>query len=128
MRVSPDFERRQGHMKGIEQIKNVAVIGTGTRGPGIAQIFAQSHLKVTLYDIQEEQLGKARRAIENNLKTFTDQGLLTSKEAKETQTRITPTSNLKEAAQAADFVLEAVPEVLDIKKSVFDSLESLCSP
>jgi len=114
-------------MKGIEQIKNVAVIGTGTMGPGIAQIFAQSHLKVTLYDIQEEQLGKARRAIENNLKTFTDQGLLTSKEAKETQGRITSTSNLKEAAQAADFVLEAVPEVLEIKKSVFDSLESICS-
>jgi 3-hydroxyacyl-CoA dehydrogenase len=114
-------------MKGIEQIKNVAVIGTGTMGPGIAQIFAQSNLKVTLYDIQEEQLGKARRAIENNLKTFTDQGLLTSKEAKETQDRIASTSNLKEAAQAADFVLEAVPEVLDIKKSVFDSLESLCS-
>jgi len=115
-------------MKMMEQIQNVAVIGTGTMGPGIAQIFSQSGLKVILYDIKVEQLEKATQAIQNNLKTFVGTGSITSKEAEETRQRITTTSNLKEAAQSADFVLEAVPEVLDIKKSVFSELDRLCPP
>ena len=115
-------------MKMIEQIQNVAVIGTGTMGPGIAQIFSQSGLKVLLYDIKVEQLEKATQTIQNNLKTFVGTGSITSKEAEETRQRITTTSNLKEAAQAADFVLEAVPEVVDIKKSVFSELDRLCPP
>ena len=115
-------------MRTVDRIQKVAVIGTGTMGPGISQIFAQSGLKVILYDIQEEPLVKAHRAIENNLKTFLDRGILTPAEARETQERITSTSSLTEAVQAADFVLEAVPEVLDIKKSVFQSLDRLCPP
>jgi 3-hydroxyacyl-CoA dehydrogenase len=115
-------------MKTIEQIKNVAVIGTGTMGPGIAQVFSQGGLNVLLYDIKVEQLEKATQNIQSNLKTFVETGYLTSKEADETRRRISSTSNLKEAAQAADFVLEAVPEVLDIKRSVFNELDRLCPP
>jgi 3-hydroxyacyl-CoA dehydrogenase len=115
-------------MKVIEQIQNVAVIGTGTMGPGIAQIFSQSGLKVILYDIKVEQLEKATQTIQNNLKTFVGTGSITSKEAEETCQRITTSSNLKESAQAADFVLEAVPEVLDVKKSVFSEIDRLCPP
>lgn len=115
-------------MKAIEQIQKVAVIGTGTMGPGIAQIFSQSGLKVILYDINVDQLEKATQAIENNLKIFIKSGILTSQESNETRQRIVSTSNLKEAAQVSDFVLEAVPEVLDIKRSVFNTLDSLCPP
>jgi 3-hydroxybutyryl-CoA dehydrogenase len=113
-------------MRSVDRIQQVAVIGTGTMGPGISQIFAQSGLKVIMYDIQEEALIKARSAIENNLKIFRDEGILTPAEAGEAQERIAFTASLTEAVQTADFVLEAVPEVLDIKKSVFQSLDSRC--
>ena len=115
-------------MRSVEQIQNVAVIGTGTMGPGIAQIFAQGGLKVVLYDINKDQLEKASKAIQNNLNIFQETGFLTSKEADEVRKRIVSTSSLEEATQKADFVLEAVPEVLDIKKSVFQTLEGLCPP
>jgi 3-hydroxybutyryl-CoA dehydrogenase len=115
-------------MRSVEQIQNVAVIGTGTMGPGIAQIFAQGGLKVVLYDIKKDQLEKASKAIQNNLNIFQEVGFLTSKEADEVRKRIISTSSLEEATQKADFVLEAVPEVLDIKKSVFQALEGLCPP
>lgn len=113
-------------MRSVEQIRNVTVIGTGTMGPGIAQVFAQSGLKVVLYDIKEEQLEKASMAIRNNLGVFQEMGSITQKEADEVRERITSTSNLEEAAKRADFVLEAVPEVLEIKKSVFQTLDGLC--
>ena len=115
-------------MRSAEQIQNVAVIGTGTMGPGIAQIFAQGGLKVALYDIEEEQLEKASKAIQNNLKVFQEMGFLTLKEVDEARERITSTSNLEEAAKRADFVLEAVPEILEIKKSVLQTLDDLCPP
>jgi 3-hydroxyacyl-CoA dehydrogenase len=115
-------------MKSVEQIKKVAVIGTGTMGPGIAQIFSQGGLKVILYDIKEDQLEKASKAIQNNLKIFQETGFLSSKEADEVRRRIISTSSLEEAAKKADFVLEAVPEVLDIKKSVYQTLDDLCPP
>jgi 3-hydroxyacyl-CoA dehydrogenase len=113
-------------MRTIGRINNVAVIGTGTMGPGIAQIFSQSGLKVILHDIKAEQLEKATKTIQTNLKTFVESGSLTSKEAEATLQRITSTSNLEEAARISDFVLEAVPEVLDIKKSIFKELDRLC--
>jgi len=115
-------------MKPVEQIKNVAVIGTGTMGPGIAQIFSQGGLEVVLYDIKEDQLTKALEAIQKNLNIFRETGFLTSKEVEEVRKKITSTSNLEEAVKRVDFVLEAVPEVLDIKKSVFQALDSLCPP
>ena len=102
-------------MKSVGQIQNVAVIGTGTMGPGIAQIFAQGGLKVVLYDIKEDQLEKASKAIQNNLKIFQETGFLTSKEVDEVRKRILSTSNLDEAVKKADFVLEAVPEILTLE-------------
>jgi 3-hydroxyacyl-CoA dehydrogenase len=83
-------------------------------------------LKVILHDIKAEQLEKATKTIQTNLKTFVESGSLTSKEAEATLQRITSTSNLEEAARISDFVLEAVPEVLDIKKSIFKELDRLC--
>jgi 3-hydroxyacyl-CoA dehydrogenase len=115
-------------MRSVEQIQSVAVIGTGTMGPGIAQIFSQGGLEVVLYDIKEDQLAKASDAIQKNLDIFRETGFLTSKEVDEVRKRITSSSNLEEAVKKADFVLEAVPEVLDIKKSVFQVLDGLCPP
>jgi len=115
-------------MKTLDQINHVAVIGTGTMGLGIAQVFSQSGLSVVLYDIKEEQIEKALKSIENNLRIFVDSGSLTSKETELILKRITWTSNLEEIARISDFVLEAVPEVLEIKKSVFNELDRLCTP
>jgi 3-hydroxyacyl-CoA dehydrogenase len=97
-------------------------------GPGIAQVFSQGGLGVVLYDIKEDQLTKASEAIQKNLNIFRETGFLTSKEVDEVRKRITSTSNLEAAVKKADFVLEAVPEVLDIKKSVFQALDGLCPP
>lgn len=113
-------------MRSLEQIQTVAVIGTGTMGPGIAQIFAQGGLGVVLYDIKKEQLEKASRVIQGNLRLFQEMGSLSTREVEEVQKRISSTSDFEEAAKRADFVLEAVPEVVEIKRSVFRALDELC--
>ena len=113
-------------MRSAEEIKRVAMIGTGTMGPGIAQVFAESGLDVVLYDVKEDQLEKASKAIQSNLKVFEGAGILTGRESDEIRGRIASTANLEGAVQKADFVIEAVPEVLDIKRSVFEKLDHLC--
>jgi len=107
-------------------MKNIAVIGSGTMGNGIAHVFAQSGYEVTLIDISQEQLDKAIGTIEKNLDRLLAKERITLENKETTLGKITTHTNT-EAASDADLVIEAATENSDIKLAIFKSLDSICN-
>ena len=112
----------------LSQIKKIAVIGSGIMGHGIGQTFARGGYDVTLNDISDELLDKALKQIRKNLDTFIEFGITTQDAAKEALSRIQTKTALKEAVKDADFVVEALPEVMDLKKRFFKELDEHSPP
>jgi 3-hydroxybutyryl-CoA dehydrogenase len=112
----------------LSQIKRVAIIGAGIMGHGFAQIFAQKGYPVFLYDVDGAILEKALKRIESNLDTFIENGLLRKKEKGLVLNRITRITDLEAAVRNVDFVLEAVPEIMDLKKEIFKKLDRFAPP
>jgi 3-hydroxybutyryl-CoA dehydrogenase len=108
------------------QIKNIGVIGAGIMGHGIAQTFALGGYDVILSDISDEILQKAIQQIRSNLDIFVEFGITTPEAAKEALRKIKTTKDLKEAVKEADFVTEALPEILDLKKQFYKDLDRYC--
>lgn len=111
----------------LDEIKKVAIIGSGTMGAGIGLCFAQAGLEVSLYDIKTEQLDLALRRIEKSQDVQVKEGILSSSETAGAQQRISITTDLTQAIEGSEFILEAVPEILELKQQLFKRLESLCT-
>ncbi len=109
-------------------IKKVAVIGTGTMGPGIAQVFAQHEIAVQIFDIDPEQLQKARETLGANLSLVEQAGMLSDTGAAKIQNRIQDAASLADAVLDADLVLEVIPEVMDLKTKLLGELDEICGP
>ena len=106
-------------------ISKVAVIGSGTMGTGIAQVSAQAGYEVKLQDIDENALQKALVTIEKSLERGVERQKLTSKQKEETLKRIRTTAGLKETAQDADLIVEAIFEDLELKRKLFQELDNI---
>lgn len=106
-------------------VKHIAVIGSGLMGSGIAHVSAQAGFKVSLYDINQEQLEKAKRTIEINLNKGVEINKITEDTKRKALENIHLTTDLAEATKGVDFVIEAVPEKLDLKIDVFKKLDEL---
>jgi 3-hydroxybutyryl-CoA dehydrogenase/5-formyl-3-hydroxy-2-methylpyridine 4-carboxylate dehydrogenase len=105
--------------------RKVAVIGSGTMGPGMAATFARQGFETTLFDIKPEQLEKARGAVDFVYTTLTNGGFMTTEEAYAGRGRLTYTDDLATALDGAEFVVETVPERKDIKQQVYRDIEAL---
>ena len=105
--------------------RKVAVIGSGTMGPGMAATFARQGYETSLFDIKPEQLEKAKGAVDFVYTTLTNGGFMTAEEADAGRGRLTYTDDLAAALNGADFVVETVPERRDIKQQVYQQIESL---
>ncbi len=114
--------------KKIDNIKNIAVIGAGLMGHGIAQEFACAGYRVHLHDITEQQLNNARVQIGKNLTLLAENAVIKEISISATLQRIHTTTDLTAAAKTADFVVEAVSENLPLKQQIFEELDSLCQP
>jgi len=102
------------------EIKKVAVLGAGLMGHGIAQVAAQvAKYEVSLRDVKQEFLDNGMTMIKNSLQSFLKKGTLSEKEVEETLERIRPTLDLKEAVADADLIIEAAPENVELKKSLY---------
>jgi 3-hydroxyacyl-CoA dehydrogenase len=112
----------------VDQIKTIGVVGAGLMGHGIAQVFAQAGYKVLLNDVNQSLLDNGLSSIEADLKKLTQYGLLSVVEAKSAFPRVSPVLDLKEVGRAADFVVEAVTENVDIKRKVFSTLDESAPP
>ena len=108
-------------------MNKTAVIGSGTMGNGIAQVFAQHGWSVSLIDVSETALDKAVKTIRANLDRMIKKGTLTAAAAEEVPGRITTTSSL-DAARDASIVVEAASENMDLKFSLFQQLDQICAP
>jgi 3-hydroxybutyryl-CoA dehydrogenase len=108
------------------KINNIAVIGAGLMGSGIAQVCAQAGYRVNLNDIKEEFIDKGLSGIHKNLDKMVGKGKLDSGEAEQIQSRITTSTSLKDSAGEADVVIEAVIEKMDLKKDVYTQLDDIC--
>ena len=106
-------------------IKNVFVIGAGTMGNGITQVTAQAGYNVTMSDIKDEFIAKGMATIEKSLDRQVKKETIQESEKTEILARIKTTVDMKDAA-GADLVIEAAPEELSLKISIFKQLDEIC--
>ncbi len=105
--------------------EKITVLGAGTMGHGIAQLYAQAGYDVFLYDIKAEFLSNAVTRISTNLNMLIQEGVIGEKEKESALSCVFITTNLEEAVKDTIFVTEAASENLDIKFSLFNQLEEL---
>ncbi len=111
----------------IDGIKMVAVLGAGTMGNGIAQVFARAGYEVILRDVEERFLQRGMDTIGKNLDREVKKGKLAESEKVAVLARLKPMTDMN-AIAAADFVVEAVPEKLEIKRAVLTEADRLLRP
>ena len=104
-------------------MENIAVIGAGTMGNGIAHVFAQNGYKVNLIDISVEALDKAFKTIEKNLDRMLSKEKITTETKEKTLSNLHKITNLQEGVSNADLVVEAATENMDIKLSIFKEMD-----
>lgn len=113
----------------IEDIKSIGILGAGVMGNGIAQVFARSGYEVVLVDISDEIL---KKAIENikagpyGLKRLVEKGKMNEEEMEKCLSRI-KTSTSYESLKDVNFIIEAVPENLELKRKIFAQLDKICN-
>ncbi len=111
----------------IDSIKTVAVLGAGTMGNGIAHVFARAGYSVILRDVEQRFLDRGMETIAKNLDREVKKGKLTEAQKPEVLGRLKPVMDFA-AVAAADFVVEAVPEKLEIKQAVLTEADKLLRP
>jgi 3-hydroxybutyryl-CoA dehydrogenase len=111
----------------IDSIKTVAVLGAGTMGNGIAHVFARAGYSVILRDVEERFLQKGMETIVKNLDREVKKGKMPEAEKPAVLARLKPSTEMS-AIAAADFVVEAVPEKLELKRVVLAEADRLLRP
>ncbi len=109
-------------------MKNIAVVGSGTMGNGIAHVFAQYGYSVSLIDIAEEPLKKALATIDRNLSRQVEKGVITEETKKKALSSISTTTFLSEGLKDADLVIEAATESVDLKLKIFREIDEYTRP
>jgi len=108
------------------EIKEIGVLGAGIMGSGIAQVAAQSGFSVSMVDIEDDALKNGMEKIEGSLQRFKEKGKITQAEVNDTIARIRVSKDMAAGMGAVDIVIEAVPEILELKKQIFLHLDQVC--
>src|SRR5215210_4237870 len=103
---------------------DIAVVGAGTMGAGIAESAASAGLSVVMVDVREEALDRGRGTIEKDLERRVNRGRISEEERREVLGRVSATTGLEDCAAAA-VVVEAVVEDVEVKRKVFGDLEGV---
>lgn len=106
-------------------MKNIAVIGAGTMGNGIAHTFAQKGFKVNLVDISEKSLEKGMATISGNLDRMVAKETITEQDKQNTLSNITTFTQIEEGVKNTDLVVEAATENVDLKLKIFKQLDEV---
>ncbi len=109
-------------------IKNITVLGSGVMGHGIAQVSATAGYNVVLRDIKQEFLDKAMEKIKWSLDKLVSKEKISKEKRDEIFSRITPIVDLNDAVKNTELVIEVVPEIMDLKKSVYAELDKAAKP
>ena len=108
-------------------MKNIAVIGAGTMGNGIAHTFAQFGYNTNLIDISENSLEKGMNTISKNLDRMVTKEKITEEDKQTTLNNITTFTKISEGVKGVDLVVEAATENVELKLSIFEQLDELCA-
>lgn len=108
------------------EIKKICVLGAGLMGAGIAQTAAQAGFDVSIRDMEDRFVENGMASIKNNLDRAVSKGKMGKDEVQKVMGRIKGTIDLKEAACDADMVIEAIIEIMEVKKQVYKELDTLC--
>ncbi len=111
----------------MTQIKRIGVIGAGTMGNGIAQVFTQSGFDVHLVDAAAPALDRARSTIEKSLGKFVEKGKLKAEDRDATLARLSTGTDIQELSDV-DYVVEAIIEDANVKRELFGMLDSITRP
>jgi 3-hydroxybutyryl-CoA dehydrogenase len=109
-------------------VSSMAVIGSGTMGHGIAQLAAMNGVSVHVFDVDEAALERARNGVATSLERFVRKETITADESARVLDRIRWDSNLEKALEGVEAVVEAVPEILELKQKVFRDLDATAAP
>lgn len=112
----------------IEDIRNIAVIGAGNMGHQISTLCAMHGFKTKCTDIDKNTLQKAEAFVDAYLPGRVEKGKLSEAEANQARENLTFTQSLEEAVQDADYVIETIIEVFEIKRKVFPELDKIAPP
>jgi len=107
-------------------MKNIAVIGAGTMGNGIAHVFAQNKYQVHLIDISQDSLDKGLATITKNLDRMLAKERITEEEKQQALSNIKTFTSTKDGVQNMDLVVEAATENIDLKLRIFKELDDIC--
>jgi len=108
-------------------IKKPFIVGTGIMGSGVGQLCAQQGYEVTLVDISDDIVGKAREKVKSGLNRRVEKGKITQEGMESVLSSMNWSTDMEQAREC-DFVMEAISENIDAKKEVFAKLDSICSP
>ena len=111
-------------MKSIDDIKKIAVLGAGTMGPGIAQMFAIGGYTVVMWTRSEQTREKAKETLYKSLQTFVEEDLLPADKLEETFRRVSFALTVEEAVAGADFIQETIVENKDAKVELFETIDA----
>ncbi|WP_227935338.1 3-hydroxyacyl-CoA dehydrogenase family protein [Alkalihalobacillus deserti] len=109
-------------------MKNIAVIGSGVMGRGIAYVCALNGFQVHVNDINSDSLAQANNYIENELRKSAERGFIEEGDVKKALNNLTFSTDLEICVKEADLVIEAVLELMELKVQIFKELDKLCSP
>ena len=107
------------------EIRKVGIVGAGAMGSGIAQVCAQTGWETVLYDTFPESLQKGKESILNFWQRGIEKGKISEVEVSSWKANLRTSSDIEEASKGMDLIIEAVPEKIELKKSVFRELEAL---
>lgn len=107
-------------------IRQIAVIGTGTMGRGIAYLSALAGYDTVLFDADVAALDAARAAVESTLRKGVEKGKVSEEAAGAAAARVQVATDLEPAVRCADLIIEAVPEILDLKRDLFAQADLYC--
>jgi 3-hydroxybutyryl-CoA dehydrogenase len=107
-------------------IRQISIIGTGTMGRGIAYLSAVAGYDTVLFDADSKALAAAKESIETTLRKGVEKGKVTAQEASEALARVQLVGELEPAVREADLIIEAVPEIFDLKKDLFAQADLFC--
>ena len=108
----------------MSSIDTVAVLGAGTMGHGIAQVSAAIGCTVRMFDINDDAVGAGRDRIRGNLEKGIARGKVTEEQRDATLSKLSTTTSIAEAVTGADLVMEAAPESMELKESIFAEVDA----
>ncbi|MDR2360524.1 MAG: 3-hydroxyacyl-CoA dehydrogenase family protein [Oscillospiraceae bacterium] len=112
-------------MKTLNDVKKVAVLGAGTMGPGIAQMFAIGGREVTMWTRSEDTRDKAESTLRKSLETFAEEDLIATEDVETIFARVSFALTVEDAVKGADFVQETIVENKDAKSELFKRLDDI---